>query len=285
MGSAFSLVLLLSFLAGVLQPEFCSIATPRVELPNLREASGVAASRRSDGVLWAHNDSGQPILYALDTNGRVVGTIRVQGARVDDWEDIAVASCPSGTCIYIGDIGDNKGSRESITIYRVPEPSPKDASTAAAEAFHASYPDGAHDAESLFVAPDGTAYIITKGDPGPVGLYRLRLQSAGSVTRLVRVGAPLATKDVEAKDRPTAADMSRDGSLVAFRTTQWLEFHRAAELTAGRWQALFRYDLSALRERRGEGLALAADGSVFLVGEAAGDSSGSFARLTCNVPK
>ena len=37
----------------------------------------------------------------------------------------------------------------------------------------ASYPDGAHDAEALLAAPDGTLYIVTKGDTGEVALYRV----------------------------------------------------------------------------------------------------------------
>src|SRR5688572_28073048 len=36
---------------------------PLRELP---EASGVAVSRRSPGMLWAHNDSGEAVVFALD---------------------------------------------------------------------------------------------------------------------------------------------------------------------------------------------------------------------------
>ncbi|HSL20264.1 MAG TPA: ArsR family transcriptional regulator [Vicinamibacterales bacterium] len=265
----------------------CTISQPVVRLPGLPEASGVAASRRSPGVLWAQNDSGKPVIHAINSDGTVAGAVVVEGAEVDDWEDVAVAACPQGTCVYIADIGDNDGSRERITVYRAPEPLPRDASTQPAEAFHGVYPDGPHDAESLFVAADSTVFVITKGDPAPVALYRFpNPLRGGTPMRLERVGQAVATARIDSKDRPTAADASSDGRWVAVRTTHWLEFHRAADLTSGQWRAVARADLTEVGERRGEGLALGANGTVFLVGEGGlGSSPGTFARLSCTLPR
>ena len=103
------------------------------------------------GRLWTHNDSGQPILFALDTRGAVTARVRVTGAAVDDWEAIAVGPCPEGSCVFVADIGDNAARRSSVTIYRIPEPAASEASAAVSAAFTLSYPDGAHDAEALLV--------------------------------------------------------------------------------------------------------------------------------------
>jgi hypothetical protein len=188
--------------------------------------------------------------------------------------------------MYIADIGDNGGSRDRITIYRTPEADPKDGATQPAEAFHGRYPDGKHDAEAVFVMPNSDVYLITKGDPGPIALYRFpRPLQTGPVMQLERIGAPARdSKTVESTDRPTAADASRDGRWVAVRTTRYVMFHRAAELIAGSWKEVFRMDLSSLREPRGEGIALTPEGVAVLVGEGGALSrKGTFARLACTL--
>lgn len=257
----------------------CRVVGELVQLPDLPEASGIAASRQTPGTLWAHNDSGQPDIVALDEQGSVKGRVRVTGARVDDWEDIAVGPCPQGSCVYIADIGDNKVGRGHITIYRAAEPSGAPA-TDRVEAFHATYPDGPHDAEALFVTPNGEAFIVTKGDPGPVALYRFPLRS-GSVVKLERVGEPLSAR-ARPLDRPTGADSSPDGRWIAVRTTAWVAFYAREDLTAGRWREAFRYDLSSGGEPQGEGVAFGTGGAIYLVGESGGRSrGGTFRRLTC----
>src|SRR5687767_2251902 len=85
----------------------CTSAGRLSSLPALPEASGVALSRRSPGLLWSHNDSGEPMVFAVDTAGVAKGRVRVAGARVTDWEDISVGPCAQGSCLYIADIGDN----------------------------------------------------------------------------------------------------------------------------------------------------------------------------------
>jgi hypothetical protein len=104
-------------LAG--QEGTCQPTDSVVQLPGLPEASGLAVSRRTPGRLWTHNDSGEPILFALDTRGSVTGRVRLSGAGVEDWEAIAVGPCGSNACIYVADIGDNETGRNRITIYRV----------------------------------------------------------------------------------------------------------------------------------------------------------------------
>ena len=128
------------------------------------------------------------MLFALDSKGTVTGRVRLTGAKVEDWEAIALGPCPAGSCIYVGDIGDNEAERDRITVYRVPEPEDAIAS-ATAEAIDASYPEGPHDAEALLVTPDGRLYVVTKGETGAVGLYRYPADlRPGVVAKLQIVG-------------------------------------------------------------------------------------------------
>ena len=262
----------------------CRASGTLVRIPDLPEASGVAVSRRSPGRLWAHNDSGDAVLVALDTRGSVTGRVRVSGTKIDDWEALAVGSCPGGSCIYIADIGDNEAERKRITIHRVPEPSGEDA-VAVKDTFHATYPDGAHDAETLLVAPDGGLFIVTKGETDNVGLYRFpRELRPGATHPLERVGKPRASGKAPATERITDGAVSPDGTWVVLRTRQGFALHRAADLFAGNWTDAGRVDLKAIGEAQGEGIALAADGTVYLTGEGGGKSQpGTFARFECSV--
>ena len=62
--------------------------------------------------------------------------------------------------MYVGDIGDNRRERDEVVVYRVPvgrgqldvEPA----------SFRLAYPDGPHDAESLFADRAGRLHVITK---------------------------------------------------------------------------------------------------------------------------
>lgn len=261
--------------------ESCRIVGTLARLPGLAETSGVAFSRRTAGVLWTVIDSGPPMLYALDAaRGTFVGRVQVTGADVQDWEDVSVGSCPKGSCLYIADIGDNSAHRDHVTIYRVAEPDAKARSTEAVEVFQASYPDGPHDAEALFVSPQGQLFIVTKGDGAPIALYRLPADlRAGVRARLERVGPlPMARTDGN-RTRVTDAETSPDGRWVAVRTHETVLFYRTAELIAGPSRETFRADVSALREPQGEGVAMSSAGDVYLVGESA--AVGTFARLSC----
>ena len=136
-------------------------------VPEIPETSGLAVSRRNPGLLWSHNDSGNAaVLYALDTAGTVRGQVRVP-IRTRDWEDVSAARCSSGDCLYIADIGDNRLARRQVQIYRVPEPAPGDAETAPPEVFTASYADGPHNAEAMFVI-GADLFIITRDRAGAV---------------------------------------------------------------------------------------------------------------------
>ena len=260
----------------------CAPAGELRRVPELVEGSGIAASRRIPGRLWAHNDSGAPVLFALSQDGSVIGRIRLEGATVDDWEALAVGPCGAASCVFVGDIGDNDAARDHITVYRFEEPT-SDSGTATAVAFHARYPDRAQDAEALIVDRDGRLFIVTKGDTGPVALYRFPAQlQAGTTVELERVGRPRSTSRPGSDDRITDAALSADGQWVALRSTTRLTLHLATEFVAGNWREAARVSLAPLGEAQGEGLTFASDGALYLVGEGGGKKRpGTFAKLSC----
>jgi hypothetical protein len=261
----------------------CQPAGPVVKIPELPEASGLAISRRVPGRLWAHNDSAEPVLVALDTKGSVTGRLRLAGANVDDWEAIVVGPCPAGSCIYVADIGDNDADRQRITVYRVTEPAAASESATVSDVFHATYPDGRHDAESLLISQDGRLHIVTKGEGEPVAVYRFPNElRAGTSVQLERIGKPRESNTKDA--RITDATISPDGVWTVLRTNDALFFHRTAELMAGNWRESGRTDLRPLGEPQGEAVAVGTDGTIYLAGEGGGKSQpGTFARLICKL--
>jgi hypothetical protein len=249
----------------------------------IHESSGVAVSRAHAGVFWTHNDSGEPLLYAVDGQGRTAGRVRVSGAAVEDWEDLALAPCPAGgDCLYVADIGDNDARRPFVTVYRVPEPEPGASASAPATAIRLRYPDGAHDAEAMFVL-NGAVHVVTKGESGPIALYRAPAD-AGAEAVLERVRS-LSEDQVDRPARITSADARADGRWVVLRTLHEAAFYPAAALAGSGEAAARRVDLRALGEAQGEGIAFGADGSVYVTSEGGGkNGDATFARLSCTLP-
>ena len=172
-----------------------------LEYKEINESSGIVASRATPGMYWTHNDSGDgPFLYAFDARGAHRGVWRVTGATARDWEDIAAGPGPDQgkQYLYIGDIGDNTGTRREVTVYRVPEPTitataaarkTNPISTTDLETIRLRYPDGKHNAEALLVHPSsGTIYIVTKVPFGNSVVYRAEAPlGTGPTTTMVRV--------------------------------------------------------------------------------------------------
>ena len=92
----------------------------------LVEASGLAASRQSPGVLWSHNDSGDSArLFALRDDGQALARLVLPGVQAIDFEDLALGPCPAGqstSCLWIADTGNNLDARVEVTVYATPEP-------------------------------------------------------------------------------------------------------------------------------------------------------------------
>lgn len=80
----------------------------------IRETSGLSLM---NGKLYTFNDSGNaPELFELDKKtGAIINAITVNGKN-KDWE----ALTNDGTHFYIGDFGNNAGTRRDLEIYKVP---------------------------------------------------------------------------------------------------------------------------------------------------------------------
>jgi hypothetical protein len=260
----------------------CRLKGRPIALPDVPEASGVAVSRRTAGLLWTVADHGKPVLYAVHASGELAGRVAVTGARVEDWEDLAAGPCGDASCLYIGDIGDNAARRKSISVYRVREPAPGDAATQRAEAFRASYPDGPQDAETLLVTQDGRLLVVTKGDNGPVTLYRFPEPLHEGVTVRLEKLATLVPGSAARDERVTGGSVSADGSRVALRTHASVLVYDAHGFARGQLARPLRFDVAPLGEPQGEGVAFDANGDLVLASEGAGKGQpGSLARAGC----
>ncbi len=126
--------------------------------PGLAELSGLVAV--GDRVLAMNDGGNQLSVYLLDAACQVID---VHIAPIDpyDPEDKAVAA--DGT-VWLADTGDNTATRETVALLAL---RPDDSTSV----YRLTYPDGAHDAEALLLAPDGTPYVVTKEILGASGVY------------------------------------------------------------------------------------------------------------------
>jgi hypothetical protein len=196
--------------------------------PALVEISGIHAGVRNPGVWWVHNDSGDTSrIFALDANGATRGVYTLTGAAAQDWEDIAVVPGPTegSGVIYVGDIGDNAGSRSQIQVYRVTEPSvpatgPAASGALTAETLRLTYPDGPHDAETLIVDPiRGDLLVVSKRvTGGPQSVYRAPAGLAHQSTTQLEKVEDVPSAGTGAAYAITGGDVSATGDAVVLRT-------------------------------------------------------------------
>lgn len=191
---------------------------------DVTESSGVSASVDQPGVFWTINDSGSiPKLHAFDLEGTALGSWLLPTAENVDWEDLAlIASGTVGSTLVVGDIGDNLGVRDHVSLYYVPEPDidvDGDVSTRTAEAKRVDYiyPTGPVDAEALLIDPRTGETVIISKEPG---IARLFLASSdGNAGNLVEIGS-VPLPGISPLQQVTGAAISADGSTIALRTVQ-----------------------------------------------------------------
>jgi hypothetical protein len=247
-------------------------------LTGLPEASGVAVSQRTPGVLWTLNDSGEPAVVAIDSAGTVKGRVHLAGAMLRDWEAIAVARCATGgSCLFVGDIGDNQERRSEIVIYRLPEPRLEDKTASVVDVFAGTFPDRPHDTEAMFITADGGMFVITKDKPAAVFKFPDDARP-GVAAALVQVGFIPAESVTDAATSP-------DGRFVAVRTKEEVLFFRSNEISSGGVDHSTPIRVVAMGEPQGEGVAIGGDGTVYLTGEGGGgERPGTLGTLACRFP-
>jgi len=260
--------------------------------PVLNEVSGIGASRVQRPVLWVHDDSGgAPAIYAIRPDGSLVSTYTIEGAANTDWEDLAVGPGPQRgrSYVFVGDIGQNTGARDAVTVYRVAETAAPFAATGTltgAAVISLRYPDHPVDAESMFVDPrTGDLFVIDKEYFSGVGHVFRAPQRAlvdGATVTMSDTGSFTVPPD-DSSSAPSAvtrfpgtiitgADISPDGSTILVRTyRRVLAFSRPARRTVA---AAFRRPpcvAPQIDEAHGEAIGFAVNGaSYFTISEGVG---------------
>ncbi len=247
------------------------------------EISGLAASRQHPGILWVHNDSGNPAeLYALDESAELRATLQIEGARNIDWEDLALFEDGGRHWLLIADTGDNGGLRHEAQLHFVAEPeSIADGTSVAARTLRFSWPNGARDCEAMAVDVGERAIYLISKKRVPPELYRLPLDadsSAGPVVaervgQLQHISQPsardLARNPVYGRYRAqiTAMDISRDGRQMA--VLNYLQARIYARRQGESWtEAIARKprDLPFPWTAQAEAIGFAADGRSLWLG-------------------
>lgn len=198
-----------------------SISQGILENRRIDEASGLAASRIHGKVLYTHNDSGgDPIVYRIDTTGKMLGNITLDGVVNRDWEDIAVGpGTETGkNYVYVGEIGDNNGKHPFVDIFRFEEPVSLEDTVVHPEIIRLKYPDGPKDAEALMVDPqDGDVYLLSKRDSSNV-LYRASSQQINQKEAVLEKVMELPIT------MSVAGDISADGRKILIKN-YWVVYY------------------------------------------------------------
>ncbi|MCM4076147.1 hypothetical protein [Paractinoplanes hotanensis] len=248
----------------------CAIGDKRLD-----ELSGMVA--QGDGYVVVNDGVDQAShrkIFFLNSRCRVTRAVSYP-SRPRDTEDLARAA--DGT-LWIGDIGDNGGSRSTIALWKL-APGAKSPTL-----YRLTYPDGPHDAEALLAAPDGTPVIVTK-NAGAAGLYTpAGPLSRGKATRLTRAGAvdlpPSTTSNPFSflgRAYITGAATSPDGRHVALRTyADAFEFDVSGNDVVKALTSTTPRQIPLPDEPQGESVTYSADGrSLLTVSESSGEQAGA----------
>ncbi len=174
------------------------------------ESSALVQSTVDPDLAYTINDSGNDtVVFVIELDsGDVVGTttLDVEG---EDTEAMAIGTDDR---LYVGDIGDNAESRNTIALYALDQPTTGDA-TVSPNVYAVRYADGPSDAEALLVDPaTGRMSIVTKN------------LLAGSVYELPnplqddRINVARPIRDVATEGMVTDGAYLPDGSGVLLRT-------------------------------------------------------------------
>lgn len=230
--------------------QLCSLKNPKVD-----ESSGVAVSRRARGIYWTHNDSGDgPNFFAFDSNGADLGTYTLKGVDAFDWEDMASAKIDRSPYLYLGDIGDNISQRKRVRVYRVPEPeaTPGNHAVTKFETYILTYPDGAHNCETLLVTPNGDIQLVTKSDFGLSAVYQAKRPSGSGTYAMKKIGDLKIESSNVYGHMLTSGDISSDGDAVVLRTYMGALLFRSKDMQA--WFRATPTPITLTLERQGEAI-------------------------------
>lgn len=211
------------------------VVAGRLQEKDIDEASGMAASVRSDELLWIVNDSGDKArLYAIDLEGRQRGRIKLDGVSNRDWEDLASFVLDGKPYLLVADIGDNESKHDHVSLYAVPEPDLADDDKHTLEPewiVRFRYPEGARDAEAIAVDSVGNRVIVLSKRDLPATIYEVPLRPVDdSVVEAKKLGSLRSLPQPKEEDvrfapmsrdwhwQPTAMDIARNDRVLIVMT-------------------------------------------------------------------
>jgi hypothetical protein len=200
-------------------------ATVKANLPGALVES--SACDFSGGThFWSLNDSGDPDIFCVSSDGSLTKTIRITNAVCRNWEDITHDA--NRNYMFIGDFGNNNCDRTNLRIYRIPYPNSASPSTMAADQICFSYGDQARFPSSwmnfdceAFVHFQGQLFLFTKTDGSAIGytkMYVLPDVPGSYVAMLV--------DSFYTNDRITGAAISPNGTTLALTANTRIHLFR-----------------------------------------------------------
>lgn len=160
----------------------------------LKEISGMEFDK--DGNLWTINDGGNSTeIHQLDSLGKIKKSINIYNAKNIDWEDLTQDDFGH---FFIGDFGNNKNERTSLTIYRIENPIDIWSKEAEGGIIRFKFDNqeieknnkGLHNFDlEAFVFYEGRLYLFTKNRTKPfdgyTNLYRMEDYASNQKAELV----------------------------------------------------------------------------------------------------
>jgi hypothetical protein len=190
------------------------VVAGRLQEKDIDEASGMAASVRSDELLWVVNDSGDKArLYAIDVEGRKRGRIKLDGVSNRDWEDLASFVLDGQPYLLVADIGDNENKHDHVSLYAILEPDLTDDDKHTLEPewiVRFRYPEGARDAEAIAVDSVRNRVIVISKRDLPASIYEVPLRPVDDSSVEARKLGSLRSLPQPKKEDVRFAPMSRD---------------------------------------------------------------------------
>ena len=251
-----------------------SIYNPQLKALLPTEVSETSGLFFHNGRLWTHNDSGgKPILYALDTTTfEVVQRITLAQVKNKDWEEV----CTDGESVFVGDFGNNKGSRKNLRIFTFPLSAlPAEGDTiiqvdsilfrfADQTNFEKRKHEHDYDCEAMF-ATDSCLYLLSKGwATGTTRLYRLPKTPGKHVAEVVN--------SFDSQGLITGADYDRKSRtlvVVGYVKNIWkpfmyiiFDFDEHGEKLSNH-----RFEMSQLAGGQTEGICFFDDGQCYVSAE------------------
>jgi len=230
----------------------------------LGEVSGLAASAVNPGLLWTHNDGGNPAeVYLINQNLKIRLSCTLKGVKNRDWEDIAVGPGPDENkhYLYVADIGDNNARYPVKFIYRFEEPVWKESKAqitiTSFDTIAFRLEDEEKDTEAIMVDPKTkNIYVVSKREK-PVTLYEIKYPfSVRDTVTAVKVDSLPFTQIV-------SACISSDGKSILMKNYSnifyWDTEGKPIETVLKKEPFVLKY----IEEPQGEAITFSRDGSGF----------------------